>query len=107
MAMNGQQKLESIVSLNKDIEPLIVQNSAARSPYLGNTYRPLQFVHCSDMHAVPELWSRMVEYINHYSDYIDFALHTGDYCGGHQDTYCDFYAECPPCVRPTQLRRQS
>ncbi len=92
--------IESILSLNKDMEPFVIQNSAKRTEFLGNDYEPLQFVHCSDNHAALENWNRMVEYINHYSEYIQFGLHTGDYCGGFQGEYRDFYAEGTPCVRP-------
>lgn len=60
----------------------------------------LQFVHCSDSHTVAEPWSRMVEYVNHYKDYISFVLHTGDYCGGSREQYVDFYGTCAPCRRP-------
>lgn len=42
----------------------------------------------------------MVEFVNHYSDYISFSLHTGDYCGNSQAVYSDCYTNMPPCKRP-------
>jgi len=92
--------IESILSLNKDMEPYVLQASASRSLFLGTQYKPLQFVHFSDVHGVTELWNRIVEYINHYQDYISFALHTGDYCGDSQLQYVDFYRDGSPCSRP-------
>lgn len=86
-------EIESILSLNRDMEPLVIQNSASRTEFLGNTYDTLQFIHCSDVHAAIENWNRMVTFMNHYDQYIDFGLHTGDYCGGFQGEYHDFYAE--------------
>ena len=93
--------IEDILTLNKDIESFVIQASASETPFLHRSqHEPLQFVHFSDVHAVLELWNRMVRYINHYSDCIAFALHTGDYCGDNQDQYRDFYTEGTPCVRP-------
>ncbi|MBQ4050215.1 MAG: hypothetical protein IJD13_01160 [Oscillospiraceae bacterium] len=92
--------IESILSLNKDVEPFVIQASALRTEFLGNDYDILQFVHLSDLHANLEAWNRMVEYVNHYKDYISFGLHTGDYCGGIQEEFHDCYVEGEPCVRP-------
>jgi len=93
--------IEDILTRNKDMESFVIQASASETPFLHRAqYDPLQFVHFSDVHAVLELWNRMVRYINHYCDYIAFALHTGDYCGDNQDQYRDFYTEGIPCVRP-------
>lgn len=76
-----------IIELNQDIAADVLQTSG------------ITFVHASDMHARPDLWDRMVEYINHYADTIDFALHTGDYCGGSQKQYVDMYLG-KQCLRP-------
>jgi hypothetical protein len=93
--------IEDILTMNRDMESFVIQASATETLFLQrSTYEPLQFVHFSDVHAVLELWNRMVEYINHYRDYIAFALHTGDYCGDNQEQYRDFYTEGTPCVRP-------
>ncbi len=92
--------IESILTLNKDVEPFVIQASAQRTEFLGNDYDVLEFVHLSDNHAVLETWNRMVSYVNHYKDYISFALHTGDYCGGIQEEYHDCYVEGDPCQRP-------
>ena len=96
----GLPEIQSILSLNQDMESSVIQSSACKTKLLGGGYEPLQFVHFSDIHGVLDEWNRMVEYINHYEKYISFALHTGDYCGDSQDQYMDFYAEGTPCVRP-------
>ena len=51
--------IESILSLNKDVEPFVIQASALRTEFLGNDYDILQFVHLSDLHANLEAWNRM------------------------------------------------
>lgn len=93
-----------IIELNRDMEPYIIQGSATRPvPFkakFGDNFKPLQFIHFSDIHAVLDLWNRMVCYVNHYRDYIDFALHTGDYCGNNQLLYVDFYNYGEQCDRP-------
>ena len=99
-ASSKYQSIPSIIEQNKDMETFVVQGTATRVRFFGDKYQPLQFVHLSDAHAVPELWERMVEYVNYYCDFISFALHTGDYCGGSQQSYVDFYKKCSPCVRP-------
>ena len=101
--MNGLT--ENIIELNRDKEPFVIQASRPRSPHnfkelCGDKAIPLCFVHASDIHNVPDLWDRMVQYINHYSEYISFAVHTGDYCGGIQEAHTDMYAECTECIRP-------
>lgn len=94
-------EIESIIDVNRDVESFVIQGSASQTPFIRkNQYEPLQFVHLSDVHAVLELWERMVRYVNHYSDYIAFALHTGDYCGDNQQQYADLYARATPCKRP-------
>lgn len=44
--------------------------------------------------------SGVVEYVNHYRDYIYFAIHTGDYCGNNQLLYADCYNYGMQCDRP-------
>lgn len=93
----------SIIELNKDAEPLIIQASATRTAFFKNKFddrfKPIQFVHFSDVHARLDMWNRVVEYINYYRDFIDFALHTGDFCGGQQEAYVDFYNYGDKCDR--------
>lgn len=91
---------DNIIELNRDMEPYIIQGSATRTPFFKDKFKPLQFVHLSDVHAVLDLWNRMVEYVNHYRDYIDFAIHTGDYCGNNQELYADCYNYGTKCDRP-------
>ena len=92
--------MSDIIELNRDVESFIVQASATRTQSFKDPYTPLQFVHLADAHNVLDLWNRMVEYVNHYKNYISFALHTGDYCGNSQAAYTDFYNEGIPCERP-------
>ena len=95
---------DNIIELNRDMEPYIIQGSATRPVPFKRKYKdefkPLQFVHFSDIHAVLDLWNRMVEYVNHYHDYIDFAVHTGDFCGNNQSLYADCYNYGTQCDRP-------
>lgn len=99
VAPETPEEIESILTLNRDVEPFIIQASAPKTLLHSPSNKILQFVHFSDIHAVQELWDRMVEYINHYRDHIDFALHTGDYCCSHQDQYKDLYLG-KACARP-------
>lgn len=96
---------DSILELNRDVEPFVIQASRQRAPLWGerfwkDKYVPLAFVHASDMHANLDTWNRMVEYANHYSDFLSFVLHTGDYCGGSQKIYTDMMAEGTACNLP-------
>ncbi len=95
---------DNIVELNKDVEQFVIQASIPRSKYkfakfFGDRFTPLAFVHSSDIHNNLEMWNRMLEYANYYEDYIDFVLHTGDYCGGSQKSYTDLYAEGIKCKK--------
>lgn len=92
--------IESILALNKDVESFVLQASAGRSHFFKDTREVLTFAHLSDVHGVLEAWNRMTEYVNHYSDLISFAIHTGDYCGDSQAQYVDCYAEGLPSKRP-------
>ena len=91
---------DSIVELNRDMEPYIIQGSTTRTRFFKDKYKPLQFVHFSDVHAILDIWNRMVEYVNYYREYIDFAIHTGDYCGNNQELYADCYNYGLKCERP-------
>lgn len=90
------QSIDNIIELNRDVEAFVLQAGRARMQHYfqklcGDEAVPLTFVHTSDMRNVPELWNRMAEYINYYSEYISFAVYTGDYCGGTQESYTDMY----------------
>ncbi|MBQ8552011.1 MAG: metallophosphoesterase [Clostridia bacterium] len=93
-------QIPSVVELNMEMEPLVVQASTSRTRFFADPYKPLTFVHFADIHAKPELWSRVVSYIDHYSNYISFGIHAGDYCGKSQEQFVDMYSECPTCSRP-------
>lgn len=79
--------MSNIVDFNKDTERYV------------KSFSGLTFVHSSDIHAMPTVWQRMVQYVNHYCEHIDFVLHTGDYCGGSQKVYVDMYDGCD-CKKP-------
>lgn len=85
-----------IVKLNKDVEHLVMQASKSRSSKFGNTLVPLEFVHITDIHAHKTEWTRVVEYINEYEEYIDFGIHTGDYSGTTTKTAIDLYSLSKP-----------
>ena len=92
---------DDIIQLNRDVEHLIIQGAATRTKALDfdDKYKVLQFVHFADIHRKLDNWNRIISYINHYSDYISFALHTGDYCEANQSQYIDLYGEGNDCVR--------
>ena len=90
----------NIIYLNKDIEPFVVQASEGLGRRFTDTTKPLVFTHFSDVHTRQPLWNRIVEYNNHYKDYINFSIHTGDYCGGTRLAYRDLYANGTPCDIP-------
>ncbi len=77
--MTHTEEKDSIITYNRDVEPYVTGATG------------ITFVHFSDIHAMPLLWDRIVQYIDHYADHIAFALHTGDYCGGSQKVYTDMY----------------
>ena len=60
-----------------------------------DTTKPLVFTHFSDVHTRQPLWDRIIKYNNYYKNYIEFSIHTGDYCGGTRLSYVDLYANGP------------
>ena len=92
---------DDILVLNRDVEHLVIQSGAKRCPGLefDDKYDILQFVLFSDTHRDLRNWNRVIRYINHYSKYISFALHAGDYVGHNQDVYVDMYGQCDPCEK--------
>ncbi len=101
----GYENGTDVITLNRDVESYMIQAGAGYSKSHGRyperfKYAPLRFVHFSDVHRVKSAWNRVVDYVNHYSDYISFALHTGDYCGASQEQYVDLYSEGKKCIRP-------
>lgn len=88
------QRTDSIIELNRETEAYVLQAGVGRSALnFQDAHTPLAFIHFSDIHAHLTNWNRLVEYMNHYADYLAFALHTGDYCGGSQQIYSDLYQE--------------
>ena len=81
----------SIITLNKQLESFVIQSTATKASGIGSSLKPLTFIHFSDWHDVPVLWERLCNYMEEYKDYLQFALHTGDYCGGWQGDYTDAY----------------
>ncbi len=87
---------DGIVKLNKDKEAFVINATKSRSNRFTNPYTPLEFVHFSDIHAQQNEWKRIVDYIDHYDSYIQFALHTGDICGNSLAGAGGLYAIAKP-----------
>lgn len=97
--INKNEKAE-IITLNIDLEPFIIQSSEGLGSKFADKTKPLVFTHFSDVHTRQELWDRIIEFNNYYSDYLNFSIHTGDYCGGNQNAYRDLYSGGYPCNIP-------
>lgn len=92
----------SVEQLNIDMLPFVQSlktsyPSQAKSAFSA-THTPLTFVHFSDIHNKPTLWKRIAEYTDNNSEYLPFALHTGDYVGDNQGSYTDLYDYYMPTV---------
>ena len=96
----GGSGATDIITLNKDVEPFVIQASEGLGQMFKDKTKPLVFTHFSDVHTRQELWDRIIEYNNYYSDYLKFSIHTGDYCGGNRLSYIDLYANGNPCTIP-------
>ena len=96
----GGSGATDIITLNKDVESFVIQASEGLGQMFTNKTKPLVFTHFSDIHTRQELWNRIVEYNNHYKDYLKFSIHTGDYCGGNRLAYIDLYANGTSCDIP-------
>ena len=96
----GGNGVTDIITLNKDIEPFVIQASEGLGQMFRDKTKPLVFTHFSDVHTKQPLWNRIVEYNNHYKDYLKFSIHTGDYCGGNRLAYIDLYANGTSCDIP-------
>lgn len=90
-SMDSNSVSDDIITLNKEQEPFVIQSTATKAIGIGASLKPLTFIHFSDWHNVPALWVRICDYMNRYKDYIQFALHTGDYCTSWQGEYTDAY----------------
>lgn len=91
-----KDQIGGIVALNKDVEHLVMQASKSRSSKFKDPFVPLEFVHFTDIHSHKTEWKRIVEYIDKYEEYIDFAIHTGDYSGTATKTATDLYSLAKP-----------
>lgn len=70
----------SVVALNKDVEPLVLQlKRQISNRTVTHNFDRLNFIFFSDIHARGELWERVCDYMDEYSDIIPFAIHGGDY----------------------------
>ncbi len=99
-ATAGGLAADNIITLNKDMEPYVIQGASGRPEAFGDKYEVLQFVHTADMHTRVDMWNRMVEWINYYDKYISFAVHAGDYVGGTQAEHVNMYATGNACNVP-------
>ncbi len=84
----------SASQFNKDIEHLVTDKKA----------NELQFIHFADIHRGLTAWNRIVDYYNEYSEYFDFAIHSGDYVGAYNspenNNYRDLYNEGTQSIKP-------
>ena len=95
-----ENRATDIITFNKDVEPFVIQASEGLGQMFTDKTKPLVFTHFSDIHTRQELWNRIVEYNNHYKDYLKFSIHSGDYCGGNRLAYIDLYANGTSCDIP-------
>lgn len=89
----------SIINLNKNAEIKLIQSTAKRPTFFNDQYSILSFLHLSDIHAAQDMWNRMVSYLNFNKQYLQFALHTGDYVGQSQEQYVDLYGNETPTAK--------
>ncbi len=68
---------DDIIRLNKDTESFLFHAGKTKPE---DSYLPLRFIHCTDLHGQKKEWKRLVKYMDYYTEYLDFALHTGDLC---------------------------
>lgn len=97
--LGGSTDTTGIVYLNKDSEIYMYQAYTGRSNHWNDTYTPLRFIHFSDVHRSPSQWERLCDYIDAYENYIQFAIHTGDYVGSNHGSYDNHYAARKPLNR--------
>lgn len=89
--LQNSKNIDDIITFNKDLEPFIIQASEGLGSKFIDKTKPLVFTHFSDVHTRQELWNRIIEFNNFYSNYLKFSIHTGDYCGSNQNSYVDLY----------------
>ena len=76
-----------VVALNKDVEPYLLQFGREISTNASeHSFKRLNFLFFSDIHAREELWERVCDYMDEYSDIIPFAIHAGDYVSSDLST---------------------
>lgn len=85
-----------IIRLNGDKEYIVANMSRPPAGQTNPTLTPLEFIHFSDIHTYADNWSRLVEYMDFNQNYVEFAIHTGDYCGSYQYNYVDLYGVAKP-----------
>ena len=52
--------IPDVVELNRDMEHYVIKAASRRSEFFYDDYQPLTFVHFSDVHAMLELWNRVI-----------------------------------------------
>lgn len=97
---SARYSIKGVVELNKDMEPFVIQALKGKPAKCGSQNKILSFVHFTDIHGNLKLWNRVVDYVNYYEDYVDFAIHTGDYAVTIRDTAKDLYSTGTKCVKP-------
>lgn len=92
---------ESIIEVAKPMERAIIQGAFPRCEQLfQDPYKPLQFVHFSDVHSIRDHWDRIMMFINYYEKYLSFGIHTGDSVSSNIDGNTDLYRLGTPTNLP-------
>lgn len=92
---------DSIIDVAKPMERAIIQGAFPRCEQLfRDPFKPLQFVHFSDIHSIRDHWDRIMMFINHYEKYLTFAIHTGDAVSSNYEGNTDLYRFGVPTKLP-------
>ena len=86
----------NVVKNNTENDVIVANFSQSRSSFFGDEYKPLEFIHFSDVHKQAAEWSNVCKYMDAHSKYIPFAIHTGDYVLSYNAQYDDLYEIAVP-----------
>lgn len=88
--------IPNVVKNNVEKDVVVANFSQSRSLLFGDEYKPLEFIHFSDVHRQAVEWSNVCKYMDAHSKYIPFAIHTGDYVLSYNAQYNDLYEIAVP-----------
>lgn len=92
---NHYEDLKPIIEYNADKVDLIKNIKSTVPPYLSPKYSVLSFIHCSDIHMRHNPFTRIGRFASLFEGYLDFCIHTGDFCMSSIITYKDLYNNLP------------